>query len=439
MFSISLQSCEVKTFDEDATQFVQEVNALVESLTSSPDVSLEDAEHQVLEATRAWGQKILQMCISQKAEAPVSDPVACPVCENPCRPFRKRSRHFTTLCGVIRVGRWVYHCASGHYHVPWEANQKVKGRYTHRVVEAMCRMASGFNFREAAEALNRQGIDVSHTTLHHQVREWSKPLKVCEAVEAQTLGEKARWYVSCDGCHTNSPDGWHEVKVGCVYRDYPQYGENTVSSVRQSSIRYVASRGNAAHFGAEWFDLARHSGVYTEPLSSEEVVVIGDGAAWIWNLAGEYFPGAVEIVDYMHAKSHLYDLAKQAFGEDDSESIEKWVETTDSFLYEGNTAELVGRIRSLGGQNDGISERVEREVGYFQKHRERMQYKAFRGKGYQIGSGVIESACKHVVSERCKGASMKWSASGINAVLGWRCLMKNGSWDRYWYEAQQAA
>ena len=177
MFSISLQSCEVKTFGEDANPFVEAVNALVESLTSDYGVSLEDAELQVLEATRAWGQKILEMCVSQKAGEPVSEPVACAVCQNACRRLRKRSRHFTPVCGVIRVARWVYHCESGHYLMPWEADQKVKGRYTHRVAEAMCRMASGFNFREAAEELNRQGIAVSHTTLHQKVGEWSKALK----------------------------------------------------------------------------------------------------------------------------------------------------------------------------------------------------------------------------------------------------------------------
>ena len=135
------------------------------------------------------------------------------------------------------------------------------------------------------------------------------------------------------------------MKVGCVYRDYPQYGANAVSSVRQSSIRYVARRGDAASFGSQWFDLARHSGIYTAQIDCQEVVVIGDGAAWIWNLSDEYFPKAVEIVDYMHAKSHLYEIAKQAFDEDDSATIEKWIEGTDAFLYDGNTAEVVGRIR----------------------------------------------------------------------------------------------
>ena len=71
-----------------------------------------------------------------------------------------------------------------------------------------------------------------------------------------------------------------------------------------------------------------------------------------------------------------------------------------------------------------VREILEREAGYFEKHAKRMRYQKFRDKGYQIGSGVTESACKHVVSHRCKQASMKWKEPGINAVLKWRCLLK---------------
>ena len=144
---------------------------------------------------------VRDVCFPKSRER-VSEPVACPVCQNASGPLRKRSRNFTTLCGVIRVWRWVYHCESGHYLMPWESNQKVKGRYTHRVAEAMCCMASCFDFRAAAKELSRYGIEVSHTTLHQKVREWSKALNVSAQVEAQTVAEKERWYVSCDGCHT---------------------------------------------------------------------------------------------------------------------------------------------------------------------------------------------------------------------------------------------
>ena len=141
----------------------------------------------------------------------------------------------------------------------------------------------------------------------------------------------------------------------------------------------------------------------------------------------------------MHAKSHLYDIAKQAYGETSPGQIQDWVETTEAFLYAGNTQEVGVHIRALGVGNPALSETIEREVGYFQKHTKRMQYQTFVERGYHIGSGVIESACKHVVAERCKQASMKWSKPGIDAILFWRCLLKNGAWDEFWDKQSKAA
>lgn len=67
---------------------------------------------------------------------------------------------------------------------------------------------------------------------------------------------------------------------------------------------------------------------------------IGDGLAWLWNLCDEYFPNAVQILDYMHAKSHLYDVAKAAFGDTETDAIEAWIQETKPLLYEGNITDL---------------------------------------------------------------------------------------------------
>ena len=432
MFSIPLENPKVKEILEDIAQVAGE-------LSSSRCVSLEAAETCVRDLMNRTGQKLLEVCVSEAASQQSTAPVACPQCEQACRPIQKRGVTITTLCGRIRAQRWVYKCVSGHYHRPWDRRQKLKGKYTYRVAERMCYLAAHFDYRAAAKELSFQGIEVSHTTLHQKVREWLSELHASEQVEPQKLVAHQRWYVGCDGCYTNSPDGWKEVKVGCVYRDYPQLGSGATPSARTESIRYVAGRENAEQFGKKLFALATQSGIYRDDIDTQDVVFIGDGAAWIWNLADEYFPNAIEIVDYMHAKSHLYEVAKQAFGEHQTTTIEKWVEATDFFLYEGDTAELVLRIRGLGIENPDVVNILDREAGYFEKHAERMQYKMFREKGYQIGSGVIESACKHVVGQRCKQAAMRWQEKGINPVLSARCLIKNGAWDRYWNELKQAA
>ena len=412
----------------------EEVKEIFSPVVCDASMSLETLEAEVLRLTRELGRKVLEACVSQRASEMDAPSVSCPACEGVSRRLRKRRRYVGTVCGVLHVSRWVYKCdACEDYYAPWDADGGLKDGYTVGVAKAMCRLSARLDFREASDELAHHGIKVSHTTLQQKVGEWSEGESVADYVDAQSLEAGSRWYVSCDGCRTLAPDGtYHEVKVGCLYRDYPHLSSKSgTPSARSPSLRYVASRSTAASFGEQWFDLATASGIYQDETDSEEVVVIGDGAAWIWNLSNEYFPGAVEIVDYMHAKSHLYDVAKQAFGETSTEAIQAWVKTTEPFLWSGDISAVLVRIRALGIGNPTLSEVLEREVGYFQKHAERMQYQTFVEKGYHIGSGLIESACKHVVAQRCKQASMKWSEPGINAILFWRCLLKNGAWETF--------
>ena len=422
----------------------EEVQALFQELTDAEAVSIGTVEARVSDAVGSWGQRLSEAVLAQTASSPAVSPVSlpCPSCQGHSHRYRFRARTFTTACGVVKVRRWEYKCKCGSIHVPWEARQGLKGRWTQRVAATMMRLAAQLNYRAAAAELKHHGIDVSHTTLHQKVREWSEGEESSDYVAKQSLDAEARWYVSCDGCHTNSSQGWKEVKVGCVSKDYPRTNATTVIKMRPSTPRYVASESQASDFGKQLAALATQTGIYQDEktMDSEEVVVIGDGAAWIWNLADEHFPGATEIVDFMHAKTHLYDVAKQAFGEDDPDTVNAWVRATETPLYNGETSQVIARIRELGKHNSAIEEVLEREVGYFQKHSHRMRYRTFNDKGYQIGSGVIESACKHVVAERCRQAGMRWTQPGINAILFWRCLLKNDALGTYWdTQAKQTA
>ena len=423
----------------------KEMQEIFQGFTRAEDVSIDDVEERVSAAARSWAQRLSESILSQTASSTEGSPVSvsCPSCQKHSHRYRCRARNFTTACGVLRLPRWEYKCKKcGCIHVPWEVRQGVKGQYTRQVAATMMRLAAQLNYRAAAAELKHHGIQVSHTTLHKKVREWSADEVVSDYVDEQSLEAGARRYVSCDGCHTNALEGWKEVKVGCVSTDYPHTGATSVIKMRPSSPRYVASRSQAPDFGQQLAALATQTGIYQneETMDTEEVVVIGDGAPWIWNLADEHFPGATEIVDYMHAKTHLYDVAKAVFGEEARDTVETWVETTETPLYNGEISQVIARIREVGEHNPAIEDVIEREVGYFHKHAHRMQYRAFNEKGYQIGSGVIESACKHVVAERCRQAGMRWTEPGINAILFWRCLLKNNTWDTYWdAQAPQAA
>ncbi|RKU12814.1 hypothetical protein C6501_10435, partial [Candidatus Poribacteria bacterium] len=156
MFSISLDSCEVKEIAEVAQNLVDEMNDLFGSLGSGSSVSLHEAEHQVVQGTQSLRHKLLEMFANQETSVPEPEPIVCPECDKPSVRQRPRERQWTTLCGVIRVKRWEYCCPEKHYHRPWDMRQKFRGKYTHRVAESMCRLSARLSFREASDELLRQ-------------------------------------------------------------------------------------------------------------------------------------------------------------------------------------------------------------------------------------------------------------------------------------------
>ena len=192
----------------------QEVQEIFQDLTGDASVCISDVEKRVSVAVSAWGQRLSEAILSETSGSAVASPasVACPSCQGESRRYRRRGRCFTTVCGVLRLSRWEYKCQCGHIHVPWDAKQGLKGRYTQGVAAAMMRLAAQLNYRAAAAELKHQGIEVSHTTLHQKVQEWGSGEEVSDYVDEQSLEAGARWYVSCDGCHTNSRIGYQEVK-----------------------------------------------------------------------------------------------------------------------------------------------------------------------------------------------------------------------------------
>jgi hypothetical protein len=162
-------------------------------------------------------------------------------------------------------------------------------------------------------------------------------------------------------------------------------------------------------------------------------VVLGDGAAWIWRLAGEHFAGAVPIVDLWHAREHIWKVARAVFGPN-TPAGSAWAEQASRLLEEGKLEELVEEIVVLPPvpPEPGTSRSVpDIERDYFISNAARMRYPAFRAQGMQIGSGIVEASCKMVVSTRAKRTGMRWTPAGLDAVLALRTAVLNGTYDAF--------
>jgi hypothetical protein len=163
-------------------------------------------------------------------------------------------------------------------------------------------------------------------------------------------------------------------------------------------------------------------------------VVLGDGAPWIWNLADEQFPGAIQIVDLFHAKQHLSDAAKAIYGPG-SDLSRPWAKQRHDELDAGK---LDGLLAALGVHADA-NEEARKCLDYITGNRHRMRYPEFRAQGLCVSSGVVEAGCKVVIGTRLKRAGMRWTVSGADAIIALRCSLLSGRFEDFWEQRSAAA
>jgi hypothetical protein len=197
--------------------------------------------------------------------------------------------------------------------------------------------------------------------------------------------------------------------------------------------RYVSAQEPAEAFTARLYVEALQAGVHR----AEEVVVLGDGAEWIWNHAAVHYPGATEIVDYWHACQHIHDLAKAQYGEGSPQG-QRWAREHCTRLYEDGPAHYRRALRRMKPRSPEAAEKLRTELRYFTVNAERMRYPQFRARRLMIGSGIAEAACKVVVGQRLKQAGMRWKHAGADHVLAVRCLVLNNQHHNIRYYAKAA-
>jgi hypothetical protein len=161
--------------------------------------------------------------------------------------------------------------------------------------------------------------------------------------------------------------------------------------------------------------------------------VLGDGAPWIWNLAGEAFPAALQIVDRFHAKEHLSGVAKVLYGAP-SDLGTAWAAARHVELDAGQLHQLVAALREQYRTRRDPTKRaaVRQCIGYLWANRRRMRYPVFRAQGLCTSTAVVEAGCKVAIGTRLKRAGMHWTVRGANAIIALRCCKLSGRFEDYW-------
>jgi Uncharacterised protein family (UPF0236) len=162
--------------------------------------------------------------------------------------------------------------------------------------------------------------------------------------------------------------------------------------------------------------------------------VLGDGAPWIWNMADEYFPDAVQIVDRFHAKQYLSDVGKAIYGPT-SELARLWGRQRHDELDDGRLDTLLHALRTHTATHDEARKCVE----YVERNRDRMRYPEFQAQGLCTSTGVVEAGCKVAIGTRLKRAGMHWTVRGANAIIALRCAKLSGRFEDFWERRSAAA
>jgi hypothetical protein len=244
-------------------------------------------------------------------------------------------------------------------------------------------------------------------------------------VKAETEGRNGK--VEGVPAHTR------EVKLGCVFTQTGTDKEGR--PVRdEESTSYVAAIETAEDFGLRIYTEAWRRGWSR----AKKKVVIGDGAVWIWNLADQHFPGAIQIVDLYHARQHLWELSAKLFPAAE-QARKRWMACRLKQLEAGKIETLVKTLGALQPQNPELARVVSKEADYFQGNAERMRYPSFRAQGLFVGSGVVEAGCKEVIGSRLKRSGMFWTVRGANAIIALRCCRNSHSFENYWESRSGAA
>jgi hypothetical protein len=244
-------------------------------------------------------------------------------------------------------------------------------------------------------------------------------------VKKETAGRKGKL--------DDLPAHTREIKLGCVFTQTKW--DNEGFAIRDDgSTTYTGAIENATQFGKRLYVEAWKRGWSR----AEQKVVIGDGAEWIWNLAKEHFPGAIQIVDLFHARQHLWDLAR-LLHPNDTKRRNAWVGLHQKrWLDKGKIAKLVASLREIQTADTDLARKLRNDVDYFATNAARMNYPKFRKQHLFVGSGVIEAGCKTVIGHRLKQSGMFWTVRGANSILALRCSQLNGRFENYW-ESRRAA
>ena len=380
----------------------------------------------------------------------------CP-CGQAARFAGRRTKTFTSVLGPLELERAYYHCS--HCEQGSCPRDQALGLLDSSLSPGVLRMVglvgAMVSFEEGDSLLRGlAGLDVGSKQVERSAKALGEAIDRDERDHIDVAGDPCAptMYLGVDGTGIpmraadlegrtgKQPDGsakTREVKLCVVWsaegRDpdgKPVRDDGSVSySAAIESAASTDTDFTASEFAQRVLREAHRRGI----AKAKRCCVLGDGATWIWNLATDFLPNAIQILDRYHVKQTLRSVATEIWGPD-SELGQQWADERGDELDAGNVDAILAALTV----HASACAAARRCVGYFKRNRQRMRYPDFEAQGLCTSTGVVESGCNVAIGHRLKRSAMHWGLRGANAIIALRCNQLSGRFEDFWERRTQA-
>ena len=413
-----------------------------ELLYKKQDSSLSEMERQTRVMLLKLGQFLLKAWLAMQEEQYPPETIGC-ACGGQAEYQFKREGTLLSIVGQVRYRRSYYLCPTCHKgSYPLDGKLGLRPGEMSAELESLAGMTGvqlafgqGSDLFEALTLISLSDHSLAKasqaigTEVQAQEQEWiAQSRDEAWLQEQDRLAEQPqRLYGALDAAKVHvrgdKEHPWRDIKVGAWFSTTaePPQTPDEDWEIRATDISYYCDILQAQQFG----HLVWATGCQRQAQLAQELIFLGDGAEWIWNLVEEYYPEAVQIVDWFHATEYIAPVAKLAFSKE--EQRQAWIENVRTWLWKGNLDDVLQAFEHLI-THDRAGEEARKSATYFTNNRHRMNYPEYRAQGYQIGSGTIESGCKQVVTQRLKVAGAIWELDNAVTVAKARAALLSGQW-----------
>jgi len=451
--SVPQSDSSYETFARPVADWQARLTAGLNQSIQASDQTLGHLEEQILRQTQGLERRLLEEAVQKKAD---QTPPVCPVCGHPLsQRTHDHPRTFHTRFGPVTVQRlrgWCRRCKAWRYPADQALGLSDTGGASPSVQEMAALTVSKMPVQEASAVIERlTGVKLPPATLDREARRQGQraakqrerldeqmctgqgveqvlplpqePFTLIIELDAWNIRERDDWGQTAQKrAAGQEPQRWHWAYGGTCFRlDQRQPSEG--GRARILSRGTVMTRGGVDDLRDQLFAEAQRHGL----AQADKVLVIADGALWIWNLTGDRFAQAHQRLDYYHASQHLWVVAHTLHPEDEA-AARTWIKPLLKKLKAGRAVSLLTNLRTLTKRlRNKKRQAVENELNYLESHRERMDYATARRAGEPQGSGAMESTCRQYQC-RFKRPGQFWSCVGDEGLMCLETFWRNHRW-----------